>query len=310
MLIIAEIPLLDWRGPQFLAFYASAFVIALLWSLIRARRRNATFEGCPPTSLEDPYEVAMLAGGRGRAMQVAVMRLLELGLIRMEKEGAGARIHAIADAAAVPTAAIEDTLLEAVRNKGESGMPISELPRLVCHQLTAIEVSLASAGLRPTDREHRERKWLTCTPLMILFGLGCVKLALGICRDRPVMFLMLCLFATFMTIYLVVLTTPRLTKAGRNILERLRQQDFQSAGHPACGGERLDWLTLGFALSGAAALFGVPELRADMAHLERTRAIGGGDSSSGSDSGGSGCSSGDSGGGSCGGGGCGGCGGD
>ncbi len=70
---LAEIPVLDWKGAEFLMFFLVSLLITGLWSWLRARRAMENFivpdRGTAP--LADPSEIAYLAGGPQRVVQLA-----------------------------------------------------------------------------------------------------------------------------------------------------------------------------------------------------------------------------------------------
>jgi uncharacterized protein (TIGR04222 family) len=75
---------LDLRGPSFLVFYAVTAAVVLVTAYLLRR----WFESGPAPSLRevDPYLVAHLRGGAGAALQVAVLSLLDRGLLRVDGE--------------------------------------------------------------------------------------------------------------------------------------------------------------------------------------------------------------------------------
>ena len=79
----------DWRGPQFLLFYALLMgaTAGIVWCWRRwAEGGQAGEELAQARELAtDPYAIAFLRGGRYEAVRVAVVALLEQG--RLEAEG-------------------------------------------------------------------------------------------------------------------------------------------------------------------------------------------------------------------------------
>ena len=81
---------LDLRGPDFLVFYL-VFMVAT--TLVVWAYRWHMESGSPGEEVaagkeiaEDPYQVAYLRGGRDEVIRVAVISLIELGLLQAEAE--------------------------------------------------------------------------------------------------------------------------------------------------------------------------------------------------------------------------------
>ena len=81
---------LNLSGPQFLKLYitllAMAIVAALvLRELIRRGSSAARWTSTPPRL--DPFEMALLAGGQRRALQAAVVSLVQKGAVQFRSAG-------------------------------------------------------------------------------------------------------------------------------------------------------------------------------------------------------------------------------
>lgn len=74
----------DLRGPAFLLFYV-IYAAAVLIGVALVRRR---VESGPPPRLDlaDPYLIAMLRGGRDEAIRVAIVSLVDRGLLAVDEE--------------------------------------------------------------------------------------------------------------------------------------------------------------------------------------------------------------------------------
>ncbi len=308
MRTLAEIPILDLRGPEFLMVYASLFVAACVWSVVRVRGalRKHGIRG-DTEMLTDPYEMAVLSAGAGRACQLAVVTLMQKNLISWKTGFVNARL--VANTMGVPSGlpGIEEDLLRMVQANGSKGLQVKLVNSQLLNSVRSIEVRLATAGLRPTLEEWKSAVFSSTLPLIFLGGFGLIKLGLGIVRGKPVWFLVLMLIATFIAAKLIGARVGRLTAAGENVLTRLRER-HQAASRAATTAEAQvpDMLFAGVALLGPAVLMSHPAF-ADV-HKELQSKMGAPVASG--DSGG-GCSTG-CGGGGCGsgcGGGCGGCGG-
>lgn len=297
--------LFDWPGNKFLAFYAIAFVIALIWSISRRLKVNDKFAhpDARNSELTDPYEMAFLAGGTPRCAQLAVTRLLKTGSIQWKRTKVFSESRLVAIGCAYQDFnEIERTLFSSILSYGKKGMPLDSVSQLVATRISGIESRLAKAGLRPTSSEEGSRGFFIALPLIILMAIGVVKVLVGLSRDKPVLFLCIMLGVTFFVCAAVASARKKLTPEGENVLARLRDRP------PVFNPEELNQnLMVSVALFGIS---GIPhgQMLADLdANIKKELSQIGNKSSSGC-GGAAGCSSGCSSG--CGGGGCGGCGGD
>ena len=301
---LASLSVFDFDGREFLTFYAVAFVVALVWSLVLRSRSISRFSlpTGTPVKLTDPYEIAFLAGGAARCAQVAIVRLIKSGAIgwgktRFTRES---RLHATGSA--LPEFNdIERSIYVSVKSYGKKGMPLAEIPRMVGTRISGIEAKLAKLGLRPTASEAGGRGCMTAFPMLILMLVGGIKVAVGISRDKPVGFLILFLFVSFIVTALLLAGGKKLTPAGEKLLKDMRT-DRKPVTDPS---DPMVASLCGIALFGVSGVGYDPALAGLDSELEKEISqMGKTNSSSGCGSGGcsSGCSSG------CGGG-CGGCGG-
>ncbi|MGL4400397.1 MAG: TIGR04222 domain-containing membrane protein [Luteolibacter sp.] len=299
---ISEIPFFDLNGPAFLAFYAILFGIATVWSFLRARSAANRFDraGYYP-ELTDPYDTAYLAGGAPRASQLAALRLMHSGHIQWKSRYNGNFLLLLKPANGDGLHVIERKMLRAIQQGDKSGLSVPEAYTAVLPTIRGLEVRLASLGLRPTEQERTKAGWSAVVPLLVLLGIGLIKLAIGLSRDKPVGFLIIFLTVSLILAIVVGRNTRRLTKTGDELLNRLRSEK-----NPPQRDSSFDGVFWNFALLGPAVLASIPEFAAIYKGLTRQM---GGPANNGSSSGcgTSGCSSASSG---CGGGGgCGGCGG-
>lgn len=300
----ASIPVLDWHGPAFLIFYAVAFVMAVVISLARSASIRKRFEvSAPIMELTDPYDAAYLAGGPPRVIQLAVARLLKLGLVDWKSSWTGGRL--IATGAPEPTGglrSIEVSIL--TRALGErKGLVLTEIGRGLSSKFSAIEARLASAGLRPTGSEIQGQGIKVVLPMFLVMVLGGLKLLIGISRDKPVGFLVVSLVVSLVILLIIGSRHSRrtglLTPAGHQTLEHLRTRQTTVAD------PGLEAWSMGVALMGPMVMTGLLQHQDIVAQLKalQQNSSGGGGCGTSSGCGSSGCGSG------CGGGGCGGCGG-
>jgi len=304
----ADVPVFDLNGPAFLILYGVCLLIAICWSFFRSRGALNRFDrqGYDP-QLTDPYDIAYLAAGVPRVAQLAVVRLMQSGHIEWKSGLLIKRLIALNPTGGDAHNRIERTLRQAVQNNGRQGLPVTQAIPTLQSEIRPFEVKLAAAGLRPTAKERSSAGRAAALPLIILFVIGCIKLGLGISRDKPVGFLVVLLIATLILVVVVGASTRRLTKSGEALLGNLRSPRNTPRKTPGdddtISFEKICW---NFALTGTAVLAGIPAYAAMHRELAQMHGAGAGASSGGCGSA-SGCGGGSSG---CGGGaGCGGCGG-
>lgn len=296
-LILASV--FDWRGPQFLAFYGVIFLIALIWSLQRRGRLLRSLNPPPGTSptLADPIEIAYLAGGPSRCIEVALVNLIEQNILswrpgRLLKKGT---LTVIAD---LPSDAhwFERQIYTAALAEKDIGLPLRDLVS-VAHRSTApLEGRLASLGLRPTASELSGKGTSANLPFFVVLIIGAIKLAVGLSRDKPVGFLIASLIITAIVMVIIKSGIKKLTPAGQSLLDQMR------AGRDSTPDPGLANVAL-FGIAGATAYSSMPAITPNMINELKSTGI--------SHTNNSGCSTSSDGGGSdsgCGGGGCGGCG--
>jgi uncharacterized protein (TIGR04222 family) len=292
----------DLRGPEFLAFYLvfSAGTLFLVWMLRRWRELGA--EGSAASAAkevaQDPYQVAYLRGGRDEVLRVAVVSLLERGLL--EADGEDLRTTD-PEAAAKARRALDKAILTKFADQGKAQSLFSD--EVALGEADVIAAPLKLGKLLPDEGVTGARVGLAITATALLWLVAGVKIAVALARGRTnILFLVLLAVIVPFAIYAVVRRFR--TALGDEVYSRL-QTVFSRLGDrgPALQANQ----TTG-ELTYLAAMFGVSALPAAMLgiveplQLRRPRPAASGGSGCGSS-----CSSGSScGGSSCGGGGCGG----
>lgn len=310
---LAEIPLLDWRGPEFLTFYLVALVICVAWSFFRARGAMSRFQVADNAMvpLTNPYEIAYLAGGAQRVVQLTVVRLVSDDLLEWKKSGGLQGLVSKENPLPAGLNEIERTVLKSAGSFGKTGMQLGNVADAIGGPLGQIERRLAILGLRPTASERSGAGFKAALPLGLLMGLGIAKLCIGLSREKPVLFLVLLLFLSFILLMVIVSRVPRLTAKGQNMLDTLHANHADLENRVLASDAVSNQETsIALSLLGPACLLGLGGyLGIDPLLSAQLKSMGANNSGSGC-SASSGCSSGGGdGGGGCGGGGCGGCGG-
>lgn len=286
----------DWPGPQFLVFYV--VFGAVLWWAVRhyIGRREAHLE-IPRLNLADPYEIAMLRGGRNEAMRVAAISLVDRGLLMVGGEKLAAKDKGAVEHVRRP---IEKAMLEHFSSsKTAHQMYTSIRLRDSCNMY---EKTLQDRNLLPNGQDMTRRLLLYAVSICLALGVSLVKIEIATSRGRPVGFLVI------LTIVLCILLTRDIGKhrtvLGDRVIADLKTlfQGLKGRAHLLRTGGDTNEVALLVAVYGISAL----SSGHDYAKLLFPKAA-----NSGSGCGGSSCSTGcgSSCGGGGGGGGCGGCGG-
>jgi len=300
---------LDWRGRDFLLFYVIALIAAGIWCNRRANRALDRFDRRMKEPLVDPFEIAFLAAGAGRVIQLAITRLIHSGLLEWISNGTKAALVATTKPAPGDLHPAEQVLFKKAKAMGAKGILVREVGKTVEPTMRSIEVSLATRGLRPTTEERRGASLGAVLPLLALFAFGVAKVVIGVSREKPVLFLIILLFVTIFVTMIFGAAVKRLTASGEAVLADLRTRNEVERAEVATPDEGgLPLVSNSVALYGPSVLAAIPLFSPIHGHLERMQAKATAKSSSGCSSG---CSSGGSdgdGGGGCGSG-CGSCGG-
>lgn len=287
----------DLRGPQFLLFYLLLAGMLLAAVSILRRRLEARWATGPMPVLHDPYAIAYLRGGKNELLRVAVISLVDRGLLyasgnNLATTQAGREVQV--------RKRIEEDLLRRCLVVHTPG----ELFRSDALDAGVLEYEhvLAQHKLVADFEIRRARTWLTNGAIAILLAVSLAKIAVALSRGRTNIAILVLL--TLLAIgFARQIGFPRQTVRGKQFLAEL-QNLFQSlrlrASQIRPGGANAD-------LALAAAVFGIDVL--SQRDFAWTRVLHPPQGSAGSSSCGSGSSCGSScGGGGCGGG-CGGCGG-
>src|SRR5262245_16654683 len=281
----------DFRGPEFLLIY---FCFSLLIIIaIAVLRRSAESGPAPRIDLGDPYLIAYLRGGENEALRVAVVSLIERGMLVMNDQTIRRADHVTSDMVKHP---IEYEVLKKFRapDKAASVFKDNDLKS----EFQPYRHKLELAGLMPDGAVRDARLMRFLVALMALGIVGLIKIQIGLSLQRPVFFLVVMMIIAI--VIAAFASFPRLTARGKATIEDIRNLYSGLKG-------QVDSFTPGNSsaeLAMFAAIFGVAALSSTRFAYARTLFP---QATSGSSCGSS-CGSSDGGGG-CGGGGCGGCGG-
>lgn len=292
------------NGPQFLLFYALFAALVLLgWQRYRRAAPPGGDKAEPMLGslTGDPYAIACLRGGPDEAVRVAVVNLIDRGLLVEAKAG-----HWRTSMKTEP--ALQRRPLDAMILAQCSASPMSPeaivADRLVRQSAAVIESGLQGQGLLQTAAALARQKSVRRGVLGLLAGVALLRIVQALLAGRSnieflvIMALVACGLA-------LAMAPARLTPSGRHALDALQALLGRLK-------DRARRLVPGGATSEAAlfaAVFGIHALPEQaFAFVEQAyprpkasdSSSSGGDSGSSSDSGGSSCSSGSSGCGGCG----------
>ena len=204
---------LDLHGPEFLLFYL--FLIAVTVIALIILRRASEGGDAPKMNLADPYLIAYLRGGKNEALRVAVVSLVDRGLLVAQGHTLTRAEHATTEAVRHP---IEKCLLENFATSGEASTIFDDV-RLEA-TCAPYREKLEKQGLLPDTSVVKARYVRLIWALLLLEGLGTAKILVALSRGRyNIGFLVVLMIAAIIVAALV--SFPRLTARGAAMLEDL-----------------------------------------------------------------------------------------
>jgi uncharacterized protein (TIGR04222 family) len=274
---------LDWTAGPFLTLYLVLMVVVVVVNALWRRQLRGPADGSGTQGLTAD-EIAYLAGGPTRVLDATVAGLFDSGHLDWDPAAMRLRVLRCDGLSALPA-----LIVGAVATDGAP----DSLQRRLATALEAPRRTLVQRQLWLDDAARSRAAWhLGLLPgLLTLFGFA--KIAVGIVRDKPV------LFITFLTLAMAVYTVvqwssaPTRTRRGDLVLRALGLRHARLKRAPMPGE-----LPLAVALAGTSVLGGT-----SYAAYHRARQPTSSDGSSGGWDGDSGGNGGSSGCGGCGGGG-------
>jgi len=317
----------DLRGPEFLLLYFCFSLVVII--AIAILRRRAESGPAPKIDLGDPYLIAYLRGGVHEALRVAVISLVDRGMLVMDDQIIRRADHVTDDMVKHP---IEYEVLKKFGDPGDapSIFKVNNLRSLFLPYRDKLE----RAGLMPDADVRRDRLMRLLLALMALGVAGVIKIVIGLSLGKPVGFLVVMMIAAMVIAFF--LSFPRLTARGKATLADVTNlySGLRTRVNSFSPGSASAELAMFAAVFGVAALAATPFGYARTLFPQATSSSscgsscgssdssscgssdsssscgssGGGSSCGGSSGGGSSCGGSSGGGSRCGGGGCGGCG--
>jgi uncharacterized protein (TIGR04222 family) len=209
----------DFRGPQYLAFYAfcGVAILAAIWSIRYFRERGLA----PRFNLTDPYSIATLRGGPVEAISTCIVSLIDRGLLEVQ----GAKVQTKIKQAGHP---LEQAVLDYFVPLGTAQMALRE--RGLKQKCAPMERELERLGLLPDENVKGQRRQIMWMGIALLAALAVIKLFVAYTRGRSNVQFLILLWIIF-TIAAVGVGQPLRTARGdaamtdlRNLLARLRQR--------------------------------------------------------------------------------------
>ncbi|HET6708328.1 TIGR04222 domain-containing membrane protein, partial [Amycolatopsis sp.] len=221
-------------GPVFAGLYLGLLVLPALAAALRLGALRRGRSGGVPERAE---ELALLTGGRVRAGEFVVARLLERQIIRLDGTG---RVHRVRGSAP------DDLGRAALVRIGKTGTAVDLVRREVRHHpaMTALENGLIARGLLVDARKVRLTWVSTAVACWALIAFGTVRLIAGSSAGHPIGYLLgLLALGTVAAVFVTIRArrTPevRATAAGRAAAadaERAGVLTAGPAGAVAAGG--------------------------------------------------------------------------
>ena len=283
----------DLSGPSFLVFYIGIALIVIIGLKLAVDEAESGAPRALP--LNDPYQIAWLRGGTPEAARIAVLSLIDRGLLAVN----GDNLVNLGNAQSTVREPIERAILARCAQSGTAATAILNDPA-VEHACASYRARLERLQLMPDAAMRAQRnRWLAIAiAILLAVALGKIVIAFG--RGRYNVQFLVILMALGLWVVLRLAHRPR-THLGNRMLKDLRRL-FKALRQRAAG------IRPGAMTSDAillAAVFGISALPptgfADFLRVYKKAVRSGGDCGSGC---GSACGSGCGGGG----GGCGGCG--
>ena len=179
----------DLRGPEFLLFYllVSVSTVWLVWLWRRASESGAAGQDVAQAReiSQDPYRVAFLRGGRYEALHVALVSLLERGLLKASGEYLRS---ADPDAVNKVRHPLDKAILTrfASRSLAEQGRKAEVVytDTAILAEADVIGEDLQRRGLLPNDDVKAARKNRIVLAIAFLWLVAGIKIAVAVSRGR------------------------------------------------------------------------------------------------------------------------------
>jgi len=285
----------DWRGPDFLKFYALLFGVCFVLALWLRRKLRTPLATKPLNVPElDGYTTAYLNGGKVLAVNTAIANLTRQKTMRIDAKDRNIT-------SLVPEPNFEHDLEKAVYRAAESnsGSKIGGVREAAMPVMEGLMANLQARGLVVTDAQARKARWIPLLVVIPVIAVGIAKIFVGLSRGKPIGFLIGLCAVSLIASLIIFARRPLRSRRGDAVLKKMQERHV--------GARRLGrglGVISGAEFAGVVGLFGMSALAGtELDDLRKSLMPPGGDAGGCGSSCGGGC-----GGGGCGGG-CGGCGG-
>lgn len=299
-----DLNVFDYRGPDFLLFYVTGFIAAFAASVVLVQmargRADSHEEGDLP---DDPYEIAFLGGGGRRVVDAALAALYSRKVVKT-----GATASRMGTLGAVERG--DDSGLHPVEQRVWRALPLNRTEEVrnvraaVTPVTERVKQALVDKGMILSGEHMANLRILAALPMVSMMAVGAIKFLVGLDREKPVVFLVICLFVSLIILVVRLAKMNRRSALGEAIWRKLGRRRLEASLARNNSDITSTEVAMAVALAGSSAL-AIPAY--EPLHKTIHRPVFTADSGCGT--GGCGGGGGGCGGGGCGGGGCGGCGG-
>lgn len=221
----------DWRGPEFLLFYAVLVIVTLIVLRIARRAAEAGEPDARTGALADPYRIALLREGPQEMVRVAVVSLTDRGLLEV---GDGSVKVTDAGRTTPVRRRLEQQVLEMCRTAWDP--PALFDSPLFAPIVIEYERELQRMQLLADEETLARRRRLTRVAALFLVAVAGLKIFLALQRGRTnVGFLVL--FAVVATLLVYAGTNRRTTAKGdaflaetKNLFRSLLSRELRPGG--------------------------------------------------------------------------------
>jgi len=211
----------DLRGPEFLVFYATLGAAVL----VALAARRWFFEPQAPVEkrLTDPSSIAYLRAGPREVLRLAVLSLIERGLL----EASGTMLEAkTADHPELPV--LEQLILKKYARPGEASGVFSD--GTLDRECTRVRASLEASGLVPDASLRALRWWSTFAGVAVLAIVALIKIGVALQRGKSNVQFLIALAVASCIGAILIARSPRTPRGSamiqdlQSLLEQARRQ--------------------------------------------------------------------------------------
>src|SRR5262245_4002876 len=241
----------ELRGPEFLLFYFCFSLVVII--AIAVLRRRAESGPAPKIDLGDPYLIAYLRGGENEALRVAVVSLVDRGMLVMDDQTIYRADHVTGGMAKNP---VEYEVLKKFGAPDNAASVFKD--GVLKSAFQPYRDRLENAGLMPDSEVRQARLKRLLLALTALGIVGVIKIQIGLSLGRPVGFLVVMMIVAM--VIAAVSSFPRLTARGKATLEDITNlySGLRSQVYSFSPGSASAELAMYAAVFGVAALATTP----------------------------------------------------